>query len=282
MTAYWHLIRPVNCIIAELGVGLGFSCARFSALDFPARDLSLLMLSAFFIAAFGNVLNDLFDHDIDLVNRPWRPIPSKAVSPKAAFRFANLLCLLGLACARAVSLRFFLMAGGVTLLLWLYDGWLKRTVIVGNLAVALLTGFTLLYGGFLGDAWMLAFWPALFAFLLNLAREIVKDMADIEGDRAVGCATLPIRFGTARAANLVSLVLLALVFLIPRAYLTGAYDFLFFAISFFGVIIPSFVLVLLIQRHRDTPRKLDRMAFALKAMMFAGIAAVLAGKRSPL
>ena len=278
MRAYWRMIRPVNCGIAALSVGLGYYCTAGSGEFLPGGALLLLALSAFCITGFGNTVNDLMDRDTDAVNRPDRPLPSGAVSVRAAFHLSNLLCLAGLCMARAVSARFFLMALAVAALLWAYNAWLKRTVLAGNLAVSLLTGFTLVYGGGLAADWRPALWPALFAFLLNLAREIVKDMADVAGDRANGCATLPVLYGSGWAANVTAGVLLAVIFLVPRAYQSGLYNLKFLIIAQAGVVLPAFVLVLLVYRNRERAAGLNRISLVLKGMMLAGLIAILAGK----
>ncbi|MFH0920366.1 MAG: geranylgeranylglycerol-phosphate geranylgeranyltransferase [Fibrobacterota bacterium] len=282
MTAYWNMVRPANCGIAALSVGLGFYTVRGPADPWPGILLYLLMASAFLMAGFGNVVNDLLDLDTDAVNRPGRPLPSGRANVRRAFWLSNLLCLSGLACARAAGVSFFFMAAAVGALLWLYNARLKRTVLYGNIAVSFLCGFTLLYGGALAVNWHRALWPALLAFLLNLAREIVKDMADVPGDRASGCGTLPVRYGTLWAANAAAGVLLLLIFLIPRAYLSGAYDGRYLIIAEFGVALPSLIVIFLLFRHRDNVRWLHRLSVALKTLMLLGLIAVLMGKGSAL
>jgi geranylgeranylglycerol-phosphate geranylgeranyltransferase len=279
VAAYIKLMRPVNCVIAGLSVGLGYYAARGEG-DAPfSPALLLLMLSACLMTGFGNVLNDLFDRDTDAVNRPDRPLPAGTATVRTVFWFGNLLGLLGLVCARSVSACFFYMAATVAALLWAYNARLKRTVLYGNIVVALLTGFTLLYGGFLSQDWRLAAWPSLFAFLLNFAREIIKDMADVKGDRLSGCDTLPVRYGTLWAANIAAIILLTVIFLVPRPFFAGVYNSLYLILAELGVVVPAFILILLLFRYRESARRLNLLAVVLKGMMFAGLVAVLFGKR---
>src|SRR3989339_1432388 len=110
IASYFTLLRPLNAFIAFGSVYLGYFTAM-SRSDSPPRMLLLLAgLSAFFIAGFGNVLNDLLDLPADRLNRPDRPLPSGRVESRGAFFLSTLLLLLGFLCARLVSPGYLFMA----------------------------------------------------------------------------------------------------------------------------------------------------------------------------
>ncbi len=80
-------------------------------------------------------------------------------------------------------------------LLYYYSARLKRTIIAGNVVVGFMTGMAFIYGGTTVGHVERALIPAIFAFLINFARELVKDVEDIEGDKKEQAVTLPVKYG---------------------------------------------------------------------------------------
>jgi 4-hydroxybenzoate polyprenyltransferase len=107
-------------------------------------------------------------------------------------------------------------------LLWLYSNTLKRKPFIGNVAVALLTGLSILVVDALFYPHHSLIWIyALFAFFMTLVREIVKDIEDLKGDNTFGCRTLPILIGIRRTKAVIFLILivfLTLVVVLNRSY----------------------------------------------------------------
>lgn len=168
-------------------------------------------LAAFLITAFGNVLNDIRDLDVDRHAHPKRPLPSGAVRPRVAWRLAVALLSMGLAAALLAGLAAFLFALGVVALLFLYEARLKRLGLSGNVAVALLTASTFLFGAVAqGDLQHARFAvvAAAMAFFANLAREVAKDIQDVDADRSVR-RTLPMQLGARNAAYVAQVAALA-------------------------------------------------------------------------
>jgi geranylgeranylglycerol-phosphate geranylgeranyltransferase len=157
----------------------------------------LLLIIVTLITAAGNVINDYFDADIDVINRPERPIPSGNVTPVAARYFAIILFLAGLLVALFSSLLCLSIAVINMLILILYAAKLKGMPGVGNAAVAYLAASIFLFGGaFAGWDGLVRMIPlATITFLATMVREILKDAEDVEGDAAGGADTLPIRIG---------------------------------------------------------------------------------------
>ena len=91
-------------------------------------DLWLLLISSAGLYLGGMVLNDVFDAELDAVERPERPIPSGRISRRAAAIFGALLMMVGVGCAATVGMGSLLIAGLIVAAVLLYDGCLKSTV----------------------------------------------------------------------------------------------------------------------------------------------------------
>lgn len=172
--------------MAALGTALGF---WLSGAPGGALWLALLLLATLAATAFGNIVNDIRDIDTDRISHPSRPLPSGALTPTHAWIAAAIAAVAGLASAAAVSP---VHAAGTAVpiaLLTLYAYRLKATALWGNILVSLLVAYPVVFGALLAPRFARVLIPAALAFLLNLSREIVKDIEDIDGDRAVGLRT---------------------------------------------------------------------------------------------
>ncbi len=220
LQALIRLSRPLNCLITALSVVVGGLSAGASL---PPAGVGWAALAAALVAGGGNALNDLADLEIDRINRPERPLPAGALGRPAALLLSLLLLLGGIGLARWQGEALGAVALAVAAGLVLYDLWLKRTPLWGNLLVSALAAAAFPFGalalGQLGRAWI----PTGFAFLFHLGREIVKDLEDVEGDQAQGARTLPLRAGAALAARLAAALLLALLAFTWWPFLAGVY-----------------------------------------------------------
>ena len=209
LKGFVEILMPANCVVAGLVGILGATVALGSL---PGYEKSLMIFLVVFLGcSWGNIINDYFDYEIDKINRPTRPLPRGALSRKAALVYGLCLALLGLLIGYMLNLWAFLFAFGAYLLMYLYAWKLKPTPFVGNLTVATLTGVTPLYGAVAVGKIGLAGYLALCAFLVNVAREIFKDIEDVEGDRVHGAKTLPIIWGVKRTSKMGVLFSLATI-----------------------------------------------------------------------
>jgi geranylgeranylglycerol-phosphate geranylgeranyltransferase len=187
------ITRPVNSLAAGLAAMVAYLIATTTIIP----ETLLLFAVVALITAAGNVINDYFDVEIDRVNRPDRPIPSGQVSIRAAGAYATILFLAGILFCLLTNVLCIAIAVFNSLLLIAYAARLKRTPLLGNIAVSFLAASMFLFGGALGGLpgvfRVLPF--AVMTFFAMLARELVKDAEDIDGDKASGAVTLPIRQG---------------------------------------------------------------------------------------
>lgn len=247
MNAYIKLIRPINLLIMALVVCLMQFCVinpilnayGFTIVMFPLV-FTLLLVSVLTIGASGYVINDYFDTKIDEINRPNKVIVGHGVTRhQAAVYFQTLLIIGNIAgIALAIILRNITLVfiyAGVSGILWFYSSSYKRQLLIGNIMIALCTFLCVFLVGYVNVkglilnyhdaelsapiqnyinlsvamiyAWTLGF--GLFAFLLTLLREMVKDIEDIEGDTEMECRTMPIVWGVT-TSKIVITVLTAL------------------------------------------------------------------------
>ncbi len=269
-TALLRLCRPTNVLMAAAATVLGCWCGQVG------RTQALLLACAAACAtAFGNVVNDLRDIATDRVSHAERPLVTGAVSVRLARALAVLLAVGALGAASAVSTRHLLGAAVPLVLLSVYARWLKRTPVAGNGTVAILVAYPILFGALGTAALPRLLIPAALAFLLNLAREIVKDVQDREGDAAAGITTTAVLPGTAITALLAasSLAYLALLFLPWRlGHLGWAY-----AVVCAVVVLPLHGARAVLQFRTGWEMRARHISLLLKLEMLAGLVALAAG-----
>jgi geranylgeranylglycerol-phosphate geranylgeranyltransferase len=237
-----ELTRPGNAVTSGVLTFVGAFVAGIAGSDAglllstsPELRATAAVLATVLAVGGGNAINDYFDRDIDRINAPDRPIPRGAVTPGGALAFS--LALFALAVALALLLP--LLAIGIALInllaLVAYTELFKGLPGVGNLVVASLGGSTFLFGGAAvgGD---LSTAGVLFALaaLSTFAREVVKDVEDVAGDREEGLNTLPIAVGEHRALVVAAAALALAVLASPLPYLAGT-----FGVAYLVLVLPA-------------------------------------------
>jgi len=216
-----RLLRPLNLLILLVGVGTGalLAAEERTVASVLGVDVILAALSAMFVGGAANSMNDYFDLEIDRINRPDRPLPSAIVSPGAARIIWIAGSVIGVVLGFWLSLPHVALATGSVALLYLYNLYWKRTVLIGNVVVAFMTALALVYGAWAVGKSGPVLAGATFAFLTTLAREIIKDVEDEKGDAAAAARTVAVVWGARRATTLAAGVLAATILLTPVPYL---------------------------------------------------------------
>lgn len=185
----------------------------------------MLIIATVSIAAAGNIINDIYDVETDLINKPEKVIIGKYISEKIAYNLFIILNLIGVGIGFYIShsvgkAPFFSVFVIISILLYIYASYLKRTLIVGNIVISALVALSIIIVGVFelipsmtsqNQLTQLMFFKvildyALFAFSINLLREIAKDIEDINGDYKAGMFTLPIAIGRERAKNILTIL----------------------------------------------------------------------------
>lgn len=275
INGFINIIRPANCLITFFAIIIsGFICTNANHITV---NLFLAGLVGFIITAAGNSINDIMDIDIDRINRPQRPLPSLRLTIKQGWLLFVFLMTASVVLSLLINYFSFLIILSSNLLLILYSVSIKRVPLFGNIVISFLTAYAFIFGGMVAGNVNGAFIPAIFAFLINMIREVIKDMEDIEGDKMSGVNTFPIKFGN-KASKYFVLVVSAILFLFTLVpFLFHIYQIEFFLIV---MIIVNPVLFFIVKSlFEDSSRKnLGRLSTLLKLNMVAGLIAIFAGK----
>lgn len=227
--------------------------------------------------AAANAFNDYTDLETDRINRADRPLPRGTVTPESALWSSVLVFGAGIGVSAFLNYQAFIIATVVAMPLMVsYSLWLKGLPLVGNIAVAFILGLAFIFAGAaFGDLWSMLT-AALLAFGFTLIRELLKDVADIEGDKKENLKTFPVRFGIRASIRLtvVFILLLCLGALIP--YWIGIYGKLYLLVLALGIEIPLGFVVFFLVRFPST-KTCKTSARVLKVCIFAGLLAVWVG-----
>ncbi len=262
MNPYIEILRPGNAMMGAIAIILVAIIDR--SFNIP---IILAMLAVFFETAAGNVINDYFDYNIDLINKPERPIPSGRISVTAGRNYGYLLFLLGTICGFLISFLTnnwipFLIVLLADVVLYLYAYKLKSTPLLGNLTVGFMTGFGFVFGGFcLNNPTIIttSIYLGFFAFVMTTARELVKDIEDMEGDKAEGAKTLPIIYGERITAILAFILIIVDCALCPLLYYNQIFSFYYLIVIAIAVILFIYSAILIIKNQdRTTAGKVSK------------------------
>ena len=273
MTAVLRLIRAPNLVIAAAGVLAGGWIA-LGTIAVP-KELLFAAISGIALGAAGNAWNDICDAAADRVNRPppgARPFAAGQVSRGTADLIVFLGSLVGIAMAGLVSGRQVLAAVAALAVMLVYSPFLKPRPALGNVAVALVAGSPPFYGALAVGAPAAGLIPWALAAWLHFVREIVKDVEDETGDRAIGRRTLPIVVGRRPAevvAAGVGLLFIPASLLLPRGAGYGGAYFVIALVAQMAVLVAATWLLL---------GRVERVSALLKGAMVVGLVALVAGR----
>jgi len=304
-----RLSRPVNLLIMATtmyalrylvilpllkNTGLGLPLQLSGWLFF----LSCLVLLS--LAAAGNMINDYFDRKVDKINKPEKLIVGRLVKRRMAIAAHQLLNLFAVALTFVIAYATGRWSGllfpiAIATMLWWYSPVLKKKPFVGNLAVALMIAAIPFWTGYFEIPLLRAayadmlqqpehlfqrMWSwisvyALFAFLLTLAREAIKDLEDLRGDTEGKYQTLPIIWGRDRTVRYIIRILLFTLLLIAMGatwmFLPNEdVNHLPFAMALVCVALPLGIGLLVI-RKASSRHDFTRASFWIKITMAGGL-----------
>lgn len=280
MNPYIEILRPGNALMGAISIILVALIDKTFSIP-----IILAMIAVFFETAAGNVINDYFDYNIDLINKPDRPIPSRRISLKNGRNYAYLLFIAGTICGFLISyITNNWIPFGIVLIadviLYLYAYKLKTTPLIGNLTVGFMTGFGFVFGGFsINNPSIIttSIFLGFFAFIMTTAREIVKDIEDIEGDKADGARTLPILIGEKKPAILAAVLIIIDSALCPLLYYYHIFGILYLIVIAIAVILFLYSAILIIKsQERSIAAKVSKnlkigMLIAFVAFVFGSL-----------
>ncbi len=296
---FLRLIRYQNLImlaIMQLVFHFGFLKKQIPELGLNSGQILLLVLSTICIAGAGYLINDVFDKTIDKINKPDKVIIDKYISEATAYNYYVILNVIGVGAGfylsnligrPSYSAIFIIIAAT----LYLYASSLKKSLLIGNLIIALILGISVLMVGiydllpiinpqnraWLGNLFKILMDYAFFAFLLNLIREIVKDFEDIEGDLDSGAKTLPIVLGAKKSKIILSVLLtIAVISLIWYVFVYLFENNLYLSVLYIFALILAPIIYTLIRLWSASEKKdYSHLSLILKGVIFFGILTIL-------
>lgn len=218
----FSVVRGYNILVIVIAQYL--TSIYILAHDIPLRqvifDINLLMIvlaSAATIAG-GYIINNFYDSEKDLINRPQKSMLDRLVSQNTKLVFYFILNFIAVIMASYVSFRAVIFFSAYIFAIWFYSHKLKKLPIVGNITSAILT-ITPFFAVFIyyKNFETVIFVHAMFLFLILSMRELTKDLENIKGDLALNYKTIPIVYG--EKTSKVMLTILAIFTLIPTYFL---------------------------------------------------------------
>jgi 4-hydroxybenzoate polyprenyltransferase len=256
----------------------------------------LLVLATVLIAAAGYVINDILDQETDYDNDKGNVIVGKLISEKVTYNLYFVLNITG------VGIGYYLanvihkpsFAGAFIIIsatLYMYATSLKQMLLIGNIVVALILSFSVIIIGLfdllpatyegnqteMGVLFSILIDYAIFAFIINLIREIVKDMEDVEGDYNNGMSTLPIAIGLGKTSKIVGVLgiiatLILLWYINSNLMLSKLYYAVIYGLLF--VVAPMIIFVVKVWNAK-TKEEFRLLSTILKWIIFFGILSIL-------
>jgi len=267
------LTRPPNLLIALLSIFVG---GFVTGTVQPLVKLLTACVSGVFIMAGANSINDFFDRDIDKINKPGRPLPAGLISPVQAHTYAVALFAAGIFLGYWIHWTGFAIAVMSSIFLYLYSAVLKRTVLLGNITVGLISGLAFVYGGLAVNRLGSALIVGIFAMFYHTGREIIKDIEDMKGDESEDARTLPVQYGIRAAMFWATGILIVLIGLTLIPYYLRIFNIYYLIAVIVGVDL-FLIFVIIAMWKRPEPAFLGKLAVFMKVDMLMGLLAVYLG-----
>jgi 4-hydroxybenzoate polyprenyltransferase len=236
-------------------------------------DLFVLVTASALIIAAGYIINNFYDAEKDLINKPRKSMLDRLVSQRTKLSAYFVLNFLSVLLASYVSFKAVLFFSSYIFGIWLYSHKLKKRPFVGNFVSATLaiTPFFVVFVHYKNFETGI-FVHAIFLFLLILAREMIKDMENMAGDMAQDYRTVPILYGESFSKKCISLLIL--LTLVPSLSLILKFDVGYMYLYFMGAI-GLLVLFLVLLWRSNTKKHYVWLHNILKFIIIAGVFSIL-------
>lgn len=293
---FLKLIRYQNLMmLAFMQVIFRYGFFKFQNIPLALADwqYGLLVLSTILLAAGGYVINNIYDQETDSVNKPNNVIVGRSISETQAYNLYFALTVSGVAIGFYLSnviqkpgfASIFILIAAT---LYLYASSLKQMLLIGNIVVALLLSFSVIIIGIFdlypatvleNQQQMKIFFSilldyAVFAFMINILREMIKDIEDMDGDYNQGMNTLPIAIGKLRTCKIIfvlSIIPVLSILLYINKYLL---DLLWVTIYMLLFVCGPLILFTVKMLKANTKKDFHFLSLLLKFILLFGILSV--------
>ncbi|MFD2909143.1 geranylgeranylglycerol-phosphate geranylgeranyltransferase [Flavobacterium ardleyense] len=293
---YLKLIRYQNLLLlAFMQLVFRYLFLKQSYVDLALTDFNyiLLIIATISIAAGGYVINNIMDQDTDAISKPQIRVVGVSISETVAYNWYIGLTILGVGIGFYLSNviykpTFASMFILVATLLYVYATNLKQIPVVGNIIVAALLSVSIIIIAFfdllpaidqdnrirMKEAFSILMDYAIFAFIINLIREIVKDLEDMDGDYQTGMNTLPIAIGIQKTKVIVGVLTVIAILLLAYYLKTSLYELdytIYYALVFIFAPLVYFGAKLI---NAQAKKEFHHLSMILKVVLFFGILSV--------
>ncbi len=273
----FSVVRGYNILIITLAQYLAsiYILAPDLRLREVVFDLNLFMIvvASALVIASGYIINNFYDAEKDLINRPRKSMLDRLVSQRFKLSTYFVLNFLSVLAASYVSFRAVIFFSAYIFGIWLYSHKLKRIPFLGNffsaiLAISPFFAVFVYYKNF--DT--VIFVHAIFLFLLILSREMIKDLENMTGDLAQNYDTIPILYGAKVSKFLISFLIL--LTLIPSLLLIIKFDMGYMHYYFMGCVL-FLLLFLVLLLKSGTKKHYVWLHNILKLIIVVGVFSIL-------
>ncbi len=270
-------VRGYNLLV--LALAIYFASVFIMAHDLPIKtvlldlNLHLLVCSSLLAIASGYIINNFYDSEKDLINRPSKTLLDNYVSQNTKLGVYFLLNLLSVIVASYVSFKAVLFFSGYIFLLWIYSHKFKRTTVISTLMASLLAvlPFFIVFV-YYKNFDQVIFVHALYLFLLISIRELIKDLENLRGDFAQEYQTLPVIYGIKFTKKIISILCVSLLF--PAVILITQFD-IGYMTYYFGASVVFFILIILQLWRSHTKKHYVLLHNLLKLVIVIGIFSIV-------
>lgn len=299
--AFFKLVRIENLLIIVI-TQICIKYLVFAPLNefskFTPTLFTISLISTILIAAAGYIINDYFDVKTDKINRPETVVVDVIIKRRMAMALHIVFNAIGLMLGLYLALKCHQLKLVVfqilsITLLWFYSTHFKKQLLIGNIIVSILTAtiplmpmiydyyltgpidpfIQMMLGNYIKTFPIIVLGFACFAFLMSLAREVIKDMEDYKGDAQTGCKTMPIVWGIITSKVVTFFIIIITLGLLMLVTLKYYKDEQFLAVYYIlGFLILPLTLLLILIIKAQTSKQFKIASLLLKFIMLFGIA----------
>ena len=236
-------------------------------------QLFLLILSSSIAIASGYIINNFYDYEKDLINKPIKSKIDKVIRKRTKLSLYITLNFLCIYTSSLVSWRSVLFFTIYIFIIWLYSHKLKRILFIGNVVSSLLSVipfFIILI--YYKNFELIIFLYAIFLFLIVYMREIIKDLENIKGDFTLDYRTIPVVYGEKSSKyllSIVSLFTLAIIYILLSGFDTG----MMFYYYYFSIAVLLFFIIVLWKY--DSKKYYNFLHNLLKSLIVLGVLSIV-------
>lgn len=236
-------------------------------------QLFLLILSSSIAIASGYIINNFYDYEKDLINKPIKSKIDKVIRKRTKLSLYITLNFLCIYTSSLVSWRSVLFFSIYIFVIWLYSHKLKRILFIGNIVSSLLSVipfFIILI--YYKNFELIIFLYAIFLFLIVYMREIIKDLENIKGDFTLDYRTIPVVYGEKSSKyllSIVSLLTLAIIYILLSGFDTG----MMFYYYYFSIAVLLFFIIVLWKY--DSKKYYNFLHNLLKFLIVLGVLSIV-------